>query len=63
MPAVRITLANAADYLPPSLNAYRTDASRAAADSAPAVWFMQVAGTEWDRKAHSTRRRRSGGAG
>ena len=53
MPAVRITLANAADYPPPSLNAYRTDASRAAADSGPRVWFMQFAGTEWDGKGHS----------
>ena len=41
----RLTLTNAAAYPPPSLNAYRTAASRGAG-SAPAIWFMQMTGAE-----------------
>ena len=53
MSATWITPSNAADYPPPSLNAYRTDASRAAADCAPVVWFKQMTGKEWDRQGRS----------
>ena len=53
MSAPWITPSNAADYPPPSLNAYRTDASRAAADCAPVVWFKQMTGKEWDRQGRS----------
>ena len=48
----RITHANAADFPPPSLNAFRTDAARAPADCAPARWFKQMTGGEWDRTSH-----------
>ena len=53
MSAPRIACSNAADYPPPSLNAYRTAASRAPADSPPAVWFKQMTGREWDRQSKS----------
>ena len=48
----RITDVNAADYPPPSLNAFRTAASRGPS-SAPAVWFNQMTGSAWDCQAKS----------
>jgi len=48
----RITNQNAADYPPPSLNSYRTAASRAPS-SAPAIWFKQMTGSAWDCQAKS----------
>jgi hypothetical protein len=44
---------NAAAYPPPSLIAFRTAASRAPANCAPARWFKQMTGSEWDRSSHS----------
>ena len=49
----RITTDNAAQHPPPSLNAFRTAAARAPADSKPAVWFWQMTGNEWPRDGHS----------
>ena len=40
-----IHAANAAAFMPPSLNAFRTKASRAAPDCAPAVWYKMSAST------------------
>ena len=42
-----INRSNAADYPPPSLNGYRTPASRADPGCPPAVWFRQMTGTDW----------------
>ena len=44
---------NADEFPPPSLNSFRTAASRAPADAAPVLWFWQMTGTEWDRKTAS----------
>jgi len=52
-PAPRIDATNAAAFMPPSLNCFRTAASRAAPDSAPAVWYQQMTGRDWDRGSHS----------
>jgi len=41
-----INRSNAADYPPPSLNGYRTPASRADPGCPPAVWFRQMTGTD-----------------
>jgi hypothetical protein len=49
----RIVTANAASYPPPSLNNFRTAAARAPADSAPALWYWQLTGEEWQRDGHS----------
>ena len=51
-PEPHITNQNAADYPPPSLNSYRTAASRAPS-SAPAIWFKQMTGSAWDCQAKS----------
>lgn len=48
----RIVAANAASYPPPSLNSFRTEAARAPADSAPALWYWQLTGDEWQRDGH-----------
>ena len=44
---------NAAQYPPPSLNKFRTAASRAPADAPPCLWYWQMTGNEWDRKSRS----------
>jgi hypothetical protein len=44
---------NAPDYPPPSLNSFRTPASRAPPDCAPALWYKQMTGDVWDGKTHS----------
>ena len=44
---------NAAQYPPPSLNKFRTAASRQPADAPPVLWYWQMTGEEWDRKSHS----------
>ena len=48
-----IHAANAAAFMPPSLNAFRTKASRAAPDCAPAVWYKAMTGSTWDCSSHS----------
>ena len=48
----RITHDNAAAYPPPDLRPFRSAASRTA-DSAPALWFKQMTGAEWDGGGHS----------
>ena len=52
MAAEPITNQNAADYPPPSLNTFRTAASRGPS-SAPAIWFKQMTGSAWDGQAKS----------
>lgn len=47
-----ITYENAATYPPPSLNSYRTAASRGPT-SKPAIWFLQMTGSTWDCQARS----------
>jgi hypothetical protein len=47
-----ITHDNAAAYPPPDLRPFRSAASRTA-DSAPALWFKQMTGAEWDGGGHS----------
>ena len=49
----RIVASNAATYPPPSLNSFRTAAARAPANSAPACWYWQLTGDEWQRDGHS----------
>ena len=52
----RLSWQNATAYPPfppPSLNAFRTAASRAAPDCAPALWFKQMTGRQWDCDSHS----------
>jgi len=49
----RITVANAVDYPPPSLDSFRTPSSRAAADAAPVLWYWQMTGELWDRESRS----------
>ena len=49
----RISPENAAAYPPPSLNAFRKPESRQPDDSAPALWYWQMAGCDWDRAGHS----------
>ena len=44
---------NASEHPPPSLNAYKTAASRAPTDCEPAVWYRKMMGAEWDRLGHS----------
>ena len=47
-----ITHDNAAAYPPPDLRPFRSAASRTA-DSAPALWYTQMTGAEWDGGGHS----------
>ena len=47
-----ITHDNAAAYPPPDLRPFRSAASRTA-DSAPALWYKQMTGAEWDGGGHS----------
>mmetsp|Transcript_19672 Transcript_19672/g.33517 ORF Transcript_19672/g.33517 Transcript_19672/m.33517 type:complete len:365 (+) Transcript_19672:40-1134(+) len=47
-----IDASNAASFMPPSLNAFRTAASRAAG-SAPAAWYQAMTGSAWDGQGHS----------
>ena len=47
-----ITHDNAAAYQPPDLRPFRSAASRTA-DSAPALWYKQMTGAEWDGGGHS----------
>ena len=49
----RISPENAAAYPPPSLKAFRKLESRQPDDSAPALWYWQMAGCDWDRAGHS----------
>ena len=49
----RITVANAVDYPPPSLDSFRTPSSRAATDAAPVLWYWQMTGELWDRESRS----------
>ena len=49
----RISPENAAAYPPPSLNAFRKPESRQPDDSAPALWYYQMTGCDWDRAGHS----------
>ena len=49
----RISTENAAQHPPPSLNAFRTAAARAPANSVPALWFWQMTGEAWPRDGHS----------
>ena len=51
-PAPRINENNAAAFMPPSLNCFRSAVSRAA-DSAPAIWYQQMTGRAWDCDSHS----------
>ena len=51
-PAPRINATNAAAFMPPSLNCFRSAVSRAA-DSAPAIWYQQMTGRTWDCDSHS----------
>ena len=44
---------NAAQYPPPSLNNFRTTASREPADAPPVLWYWQMTGEEWNRETHS----------
>ena len=44
---------NAWQYPPPSLNKFRTAASREPADAPPVLWYWQMTGEQWDRKSHS----------
>ena len=55
-----INRSNAADYPPPSLNSYRTAASRADPRCPPAVWFRQMTGTDWtgDSKKYEHEKKR-----
>ena len=46
---------NAAIYPPPSLDKFRTAASRAPADAPPVLWYWQMTGETWDRQTHSYR--------
>ena len=46
---------NAAKYPPPSLDRFRTAASREPADAAPVLWYWQMTGKTWDRKTYSYR--------
>ena len=48
-----ITQANADAYPPPSLNKFRSAASRAPDDSPPVLWFWQMTEKDWDRQGHS----------
>ena len=48
-----ITERNASQYPPPSLNKFRTKASRAPGDCKPALWYWQMTTEEWDRDGHS----------
>ena len=48
----RISSENAAAYPPPSLNAFRKPEARQPDDSAPALWYWQMAGFDWDRAGH-----------
>ena len=47
---------NAAQFPPPSLNSFRTAASRAPADAAPVLWYWQMTGVDWDRETASYQR-------
>ena len=49
----RISTENAAQHPPPSLNAFRTAAARAPANSVPALWFWQMTGEAWPRDGYS----------
>ena len=49
----RISSANAAAYPPPSLNEFRTEAARKAADAPPAIWYWQMTGLEWARDSRT----------
>ena len=46
---------NAVLFPPPSLDKFRTAASRAPADAAPVLWYWQMTGETWDRQTHSYR--------
>ena len=48
-----ITPLNADAYPPPSLNSFRSAASRAPDDSPPVLWFWQMTEKDWDRQGHS----------
>ena len=39
--------------VPPSLNKFRTDESRAPNDCEPVLWYWQMTGEDWDRQGHS----------
>jgi len=49
----RITDGNAAEFMPKSLNSFRTADSRAPDNSPPVLWYWQATGRVWDRTSHS----------